>query len=109
MGQIFWFGSLILLAALLPPSAFGTVAIGLLLVTAATRMMEAGTRGTEVIERLIPRAAERLVPGGRLFIEISPPLNEAVRALVAADGRFELQPTIDDHGRRPRVVVARRA
>jgi len=71
--------------------------------------LEAGPRGTEVIERLVSQAAERLVPGGRLFIEISPQLNETVRALVAADGRFELQPTIDDHGRRPRVVVAKRA
>jgi hypothetical protein len=42
------------------------------------------------------------------LIEISPQLNETVRAIVAKDGRFELQPTIDDHGRKPRVVVATR-
>lgn len=70
--------------------------------------LEAGPKGTEVIERLIPQAAERLVPGGGLFIEISPQLNEAVRKIIASDARFELQPTIDDHGRKPRVVVARR-
>jgi O-antigen/teichoic acid export membrane protein len=55
LGQIFWFGSLILLAALLPPSAFGTVAIGLLLVTAATRMMEAGTRGSIIVSPTLTR------------------------------------------------------
>lgn len=69
--------------------------------------LEAGPNGTEVIERLVPQAAERLVPGGTLFIEISPQLNEAVRKIVANDVRFELQPTIDDHGRKPRVVVAK--
>jgi release factor glutamine methyltransferase len=70
--------------------------------------LEAGPRGTEVIERLLPQAAERLVSGGRLFIEISPQIHEAVQKLIAADNRFEPQPTIDDHTRRPRVVQARR-
>src|SRR4051812_5137061 len=49
IGQTFWFGSLIVLATLLPPRAFGTVAIGLLMVTAATRLMEAGTRGSIIV------------------------------------------------------------
>jgi release factor glutamine methyltransferase len=70
--------------------------------------LEAGPRGTEVIERLLPQAAERLVSGGRLFIELSPQIHEAVQKLIAADPRLEPQPTIEDHGRRPRVVVARR-
>jgi len=70
--------------------------------------LEAGPRGTEVIERLLPQAAERLVEGGRLFIELSPQLHDAVQKLIAADGRFDRQPTIDDHGHRPRVVHARR-
>lgn len=69
--------------------------------------LEAGPRGTEVIERLLPQAAERLVPGGRLFIELSPQLHAAVLKLIEQDGRFESLPTIEDHGRRPRVVVAR--
>jgi release factor glutamine methyltransferase len=70
--------------------------------------LEAGPRGTEVIERLLPQAAERLVSGGRLFIEISPQIHEAVQKLIAADDRYEPQPTIDDHTRHPRVVQARR-
>ena len=70
--------------------------------------LEAGPRGTEVIERLLPQAAERLVVGGQLFIEISPQLNEPVRKLITDDGNFDLLPTIEDHGRRPRIVHARR-
>lgn len=70
--------------------------------------LEAGPRGTEVIERLIPQAAEHLVPGGRLFIEISPQLHDAVQKLLAAGKNFDPMPTIDDHSRRPRIVHARR-
>jgi hypothetical protein len=57
---------------------------------------------------LVPQAAERLAPGSRLLMEISPQLHDAVQAILAQDGRFERLPTMDDHGRRPRVVCARR-
>src|SRR5262249_42801674 len=50
----------------------------------------AGTRGTEVIERLIVQAAERLVPGGWLLMEISPMVEWAARDLVAKRGGYEL-------------------
>ena len=70
--------------------------------------LEAGPRGTEVIERLIPQAAERLVAGGQLFVELSPQIHDAVQQLLQADGRFDPLPTIDDQGRRPRIVRARR-
>jgi release factor glutamine methyltransferase len=68
----------------------------------------AGPRGTEVIEALIPQAAERLVTGGWLLMEINPKLHEAVECLITADGRFELAPTVHDLARLPRVVQARR-
>ena len=55
VGQAFWFGSLIILAALLPPSAFGTVTLGILMVTAATRLMEAGTRGSIIVSPQLTR------------------------------------------------------
>ena len=70
--------------------------------------LEAGPRGTEVIERLIPQAADRLVAGGKLFIEISPQLHEAVQKILSNEGHFEPQPTINDHGHRPRIIVAKR-
>lgn len=68
----------------------------------------AGPTGTEIIERLIPQAADRLLPGGHLLVEISPMIHDAVGALVHAEPRLELQPTIKDLARHPRVVVARR-
>ena len=68
----------------------------------------AGPKGTEIIERLIPQAAERLVPGGWLLIEISPQIDAAVRELIAADGRYEPHPTIKDLAGHARVVEARR-
>ena len=68
----------------------------------------AGPRGTEVIESLVPQAAERLRPGGHLLMEISPMIDGAVRGLLEADGRFELGDTIKDLARLPRVVQARR-
>jgi O-antigen/teichoic acid export membrane protein len=55
VGQAFWFGSLLLLAALLPPRAFGTVTVGLLMVTAAARLMEAGTRGSIIVASRLTR------------------------------------------------------
>lgn len=70
--------------------------------------LEAGPKGTEVIERLIPQAAERLLPGGSLLMEISPMLDQAVRALVLADNRFDLHPTCKDLAGLARVVHATR-
>ena len=68
----------------------------------------AGPRGTEVIERLIPQAAERLRPGGHLLMEISPMIHDGVREVLEADGRFDVGPTIKDLARLPRVVQATR-
>ncbi len=68
----------------------------------------AGSRGIEVIEALIPQAAERLHPGGYLLMEISPMIHDQVRELLAAEGRFELAETIKDLARLPRVVQARK-
>jgi release factor glutamine methyltransferase len=68
----------------------------------------AGPKGTEIIERLVPQAAERLAPGGWLLIEISPQIDAAVRELIAADGRFEPHPTIKDLAGHARVIQARR-
>jgi release factor glutamine methyltransferase len=68
----------------------------------------AGPKGTEVIERLIPQAAERLRPGGHLLVEISPMIHDAVCSLLTKDGRFEIGPTIKDMARLPRVVQAKR-
>lgn len=70
--------------------------------------LEAGPRGTEVIERLIPQAAERLKTGGWLLIEISPQLDLAVRALIEAEPRLTAFPTGKDLAGHARVIQSRR-
>lgn len=67
-----------------------------------------GPTGTEIIERLIPQAAERLKPGGWLILEISPMIQQRVEALIAADGRFQPATTTKDLAGLPRVVQAQR-
>jgi len=68
----------------------------------------AGPKGTEVIERLILQAAERLRPNGHLLMEISPMIHSAVQALLAAMHELQPGPTVKDLARLPRVVQARR-
>ena len=67
-----------------------------------------GPRGTEIIARLLPEAAERLKTGGYLLTEISPMIEADVRSLVEGEARFELAPTIKDLAGHARVVQARR-
>ncbi|MDY0166934.1 MAG: peptide chain release factor N(5)-glutamine methyltransferase [Thermoguttaceae bacterium] len=69
----------------------------------------AGDRGTEVIERLVPQAAERLKPGGHLLIEISPMIHDAVCGILRAVPGLRLGNTIKDLARLPRVVHACKA
>lgn len=65
-----------------------------------------GERGTEVIERLLPQAAERLSPGGHLLVEISPMSHDAVLELIAATPGLLPGETVKDLARLPRVVQA---
>lgn len=66
----------------------------------------AGPTGTEVIERLISQAAERLSAGGLLVIEVSPMIAPRVVELVAADGHFETGTIVKDLAQQARVVRA---
>ena len=65
-----------------------------------------GASGTEVIERLIPQAAERLIPGGLLAMEISPMIAPRVVELIAADGRYEPATIGKDLAQQARIVSA---
>jgi O-antigen/teichoic acid export membrane protein len=51
VAQVFAYGSLIVLARLLPPSSFGIVATGTAIVWVATVLMDSGTRGSIVVSR----------------------------------------------------------
>lgn len=64
----------------------------------------AGEQGTEVIARLIAEAAPRLVPGGRLIIELSPMIADAVRQLVADHGGYGEPKFIKDLAGHRRVI-----
>jgi len=68
----------------------------------------AGERGTEVIERLVPQAVERLRDGGHLLIEISPMIARAVEGLLDAEPRLRRGATLKDLARHPRIVQARK-
>jgi release factor glutamine methyltransferase len=70
--------------------------------------LEAGPRGTEIIERLVPAAAERLTAGGWLLLEISPMIEQAVRKLLGDEPTLETHATIKDLAGLPRVVQARK-
>jgi release factor glutamine methyltransferase len=66
----------------------------------------AGPRGTEVIEQLVPQAAQHLAAHGWLLIEVSPMIEPAVRETISSHGQFELAPTIKDPAGHPRIVQA---
>ncbi len=68
----------------------------------------AGPTGTEVIERLIPQAAERLLPRGWLVLELSPLVADRVIQQITASGQFEPPAVVRDLAGLPRVVKARR-
>ena len=68
----------------------------------------AGPQGTEVIERLLPQAAERLNSGGWLLVEVSPMIESAVAKLLAAQAGLEPAPTIKDLAGLARVAQARK-
>ncbi len=70
--------------------------------------LEAGPRGTEVIERLVPEAAERLTAGGWLLIEISPMIEAAAREILEHEPTLDPGPTIKDLAGLPRVIQARK-
>lgn len=68
-----------------------------------------GETGLEITARLIPQAAERLLPGGLLLIEISSLLEKETRALVDGDPRWKDVSVTKDYSGAPRVLRASRA
>jgi release factor glutamine methyltransferase len=69
--------------------------------------LDGGASGTEVIERLIPQAAERLKPGGWLLMEVGADNAARVEELVKANTAFEIAETLKDIANLPRVVQAK--
>ena len=67
-----------------------------------------GPSGVEVIGRLAAAAAEKLVPGGWLLVEVGPSTAAAAEEVVAAQAALSLEPTLKDMAALPRIVQARR-
>ena len=65
----------------------------------------AGTKGTEVIERLIPQSADRLRSGGHLLLEVSPMIAESVAALLHDWDSVQILP---DAAGRQRIVCGQK-
>jgi release factor glutamine methyltransferase len=71
--------------------------------------LDGGVQGTEVIERLIPQAVERLRPGGWLLMEVGPGNAEQVGQLVDEAAGITRRETISDLAGLPRVVQGQRS
>lgn len=67
----------------------------------------AGPRGTEVLQRIIACAPERLVPGGWLLLEIGQGQRRAVQGFLKAAGLTESE-CVHDYAGIERVIVAQR-
>lgn len=65
-----------------------------------------GADGLGVIRRLIDQSAEVLKPGGQFLMEMGVGQEEAVHDILKETGKFELQPTVRDYAKHPRVVHA---
>jgi O-antigen/teichoic acid export membrane protein len=59
VSQLAWFGSLLVVAALVPPHAFGSVTIAMVVVQAAWLLVGSGTRGAFVVSSALTRAEVR--------------------------------------------------
>nr|PIE04379.1 MAG: protein-(glutamine-N5) methyltransferase, release factor-specific [Spirochaetales bacterium] len=64
-----------------------------------------GADGLDIIRRLIPQVFSRLLPGGALFIEASPPQMPIIRNIFLENG-FENPGIYEDLGRRERVICS---
>jgi len=68
--------------------------------------LDGGLQGTDVIERLIQQANQRLRPGGWLLMEISPMIAERVEQLASDDSYLQLHDTLTDLSGLARVLQA---
>lgn len=62
----------------------------------------------EVVARLAAAAAEKLVPGGWLVVEVGPSTAGVAETILAAQEGLTPEPTLKDLAGLPRIVQARR-
>jgi release factor glutamine methyltransferase len=71
--------------------------------------LDGGADGFAVFDRILANAAEFLTAGGHLILEIGSPQHEPARQRFAAHPEWQLQETIYDGSRHPRVLSARKS
>lgn len=65
-----------------------------------------GQDGTDAITALVEQASNRLKPGGKLMIEISPVIAQAAKGIAEGHNRFGNVELINDLSKHPRVLSA---
>jgi release factor glutamine methyltransferase len=71
--------------------------------------LDGGADGLDVVRRIIREAPQHLVPGGSIFLEISPEQGAAVETLFTEAGPYADVSVLKDLSGRIRVAAARRA
>jgi release factor glutamine methyltransferase len=70
--------------------------------------LDGGIDGLVIHRRIVEGAPQRLVPGGRIYLEIQFDQTDAVKSLVESREEFEEARVLKDYGGNPRVVTARK-
>ncbi len=70
--------------------------------------LDGGPGGFTVFDRLLAQAADYLMPGGYLILEIGAPQHEPARQRILERDQYELAETIYDGSHHPRVLRARK-
>ena len=68
-----------------------------------------GPTGLEIVERLIPQSADKLLPGGWLIFELSPMIAVRSLELLQKDTRWKYSGLVNDLAGKKRVAIAQRA
>ena len=69
--------------------------------------LDGGVEGTDVVERLLASAPERLLPGGEMLFEIGPAIVSRVERLIGEAPGLELVGVLKDLAGLPRLVHAK--
>jgi release factor glutamine methyltransferase len=70
--------------------------------------LDGGIDGLVIHRRIVDGAPQRLVPGGRVYLEIQFDQTDAVKAIVESREELEEVKVLKDYGGNPRVVTAAR-
>jgi release factor glutamine methyltransferase len=73
-----------------------------------TQALDGGADGLDLHRRILAEAAHRLVPGGRVFLEIAFDQGDAARQVAAGFQAFDDARLLKDFGGRDRVLAVRR-